>query len=122
MKNISVISLLAIVIVLVGISGCIDNNQNTNSTNYQTSGQNIVVNDTQNTTANISAEEARKTAAKYIEEPGATAGEPVLINTDGKSTYIVPVILNGNQVGEILIDAQTGENIGGAGGVSNKVE
>lgn len=121
MKNKSVISLLAIIILLVGISGCIDT-QNTNSTNYQTSGQNTTVNDTQNTTAaKISAEEAKKTAAKYIEEPGATAGEPVLINTDGKSTYIVPVILNGNQVGEILIDAQTGENMGGAGGVSNKV-
>jgi len=26
--------------------------------------------------------------------------------------------MNGNQVGEIYIDAQTGKNLGGAGGVS----
>jgi hypothetical protein len=31
----------------------------------------------------------------------------------------VPVLLNGKKVGEIYIDAQTGENMGGAGGVSD---
>jgi hypothetical protein len=30
--------------------------------------------------------------------------------------YIVPVIDNGTTVGEITIDAITGENLGGAGG------
>lgn len=113
----SVIGILMLVLIL-GISGCVDNSQN--NTSYQVSNQNTSVNNTQNSTsAAITPSEAKKTAEKYIEEPGATSGTPMLINTDGKSTYVVPVILNGNQVGEILIDAQTGENMGGAGGVSN---
>jgi len=115
MKNKSVVGLMAILVLIIGVSGCIDNQNTTN----QTSNQNISINNTQNNaTATISASEAKTKAQKYIEEPNATAGEPKLINTDGKSTYVVPVILNGNQVGEILIDAQTGENMGGAGGVS----
>ena len=52
----------------------------------------------------------------YIQQEGATAGTPKLTTMNGKKAYIVPVIMNGNQVGEIWIDAQTGENIGGAGG------
>ncbi len=122
MKNKSVISIAILVLIILGISGCIDNNQNATNTSYQTSNQNTGTNNTQNSTSvAISPAEAKKNAEKYIEEPGATAGTPMLINTDGKSTYVVPVILNGNQVGEILIDAQTGENMGGAGGVSNSV-
>lgn len=115
MKNKSVIGLIAILVMLVGISGCIDNTE-TNNTSNQTVQQNT----TQNATNGIiSSEEAKKIAQKYIEEPNATAGEPTLINTDGKQTYIVPVMLKGNQAGEILVDAKTGENIAGAGGVPN---
>jgi len=119
MKNKSVIS-IAIVVLIIGISGCTDNSQNATNNSYQLSNQSA--NNTQNSTAAISAAEAKKEAEKYIEEPGATAGEPKLLNINGKSTYLVPVILKGNQVGEILIDAQTGENKGGAGGVSNSTE
>jgi hypothetical protein len=34
---------------------------------------------------------------------------------DGKKVYVVPVTIDDKQ-GEVWIDAQTGENIGGAGG------
>ncbi len=119
MKYKSAIGVIAVLILIVGTSGCTDN-QNSNNSTYQVSQQNNTTNNIQTPTAKISPEEAKKTAEKYIEQPGATAGEPVLINTDEKATYIVPIILKGNQVGEILINAQTGENIGGAGGVSDK--
>jgi len=66
----------------------------------------------------ISKEEAKRIAQQYIEEPGAVAGEPVLVNYNGKLVYIVPILLNGERVGEIYIDAKTGQNLGGAGGVS----
>lgn len=46
----------------------------------------------------------------------ATAGTPSLVKQDNKMVYVVPVIDNGNNVGEIDIDAQTGANLGGAGG------
>lgn len=114
MKNKSVISLIAILVLIVGISGCIDNNQNTNNTTQNTTQNNT----TQNTTK-ISSAEAKNIAQKYIEEPGATAGEPMLKDEDGNPVYIVPIMQNNNIVGEIIIDAQTGENLGGAGGVSN---
>ena len=68
------------------------------------------------TSTTISASKAKEIAQKYIEEPGAKAGTPKLIDEDGKKVYVVPVIDNGQQVGEIEIDAQTGENLGGAGG------
>lgn len=64
----------------------------------------------------ISAEEAKKIAQKYIEEPGTNAGKPKLIKTDGRYIYVVPVMDNGTNVGEINIDALTGKNVGGAGG------
>ncbi len=67
----------------------------------------------------ISSEEAKKIAQRYIEEPGAVAGEPVPGTSEGKPIYTVPVLLNGKNVGEIYIDAKTGENLGGAGGVDD---
>lgn len=64
----------------------------------------------------ISASEAQSTAQKYIQEPGATAGNPDLKTLNGEQVYVVPVILNGKTVGEIDIDAISGNNVGGAGG------
>ena len=64
----------------------------------------------------ISSSEAKSIAKKYILQEGATAGTPKLITSNGKQVYLVPVIMNGNQVGEIYIDPQTGYNLGGAGG------
>lgn len=116
MKNKSVISLITILVLIVGISGCIGDNQNTNTNNTM---QNTTGNNTTQNNTNISSAEAKNIAQKYIEEPGATAGEPMLKDEDGNPVYIVPIMLNNNIVGEIIIDAQTGENLGGAGGVSN---
>lgn len=70
--------------------------------------------DTTTETKKISPAEAQKIAQKYIEEPGATTGTPTLSN----NVYTVPVMLNGTNVGEIDINAITGKNVGGAGGVS----
>ncbi|MGF7117916.1 PepSY domain-containing protein [Methanobacterium oryzae] len=117
MKNKSVISLIAILVLIVSISGCVDNNQNTNNTNNNT--QNTTQYNINQNTTKISSDEAKNIAQKYIEEPGATAGEPMLKDESGNPVYIVPIMQNNNIVGEIIIDAQTGENLGGAGGVSN---
>lgn len=113
MRNKSLIGLIAILVVLVSISGCVNNTETNNA------GNQIQQNTNQSASGLVSSEEAKKIAKKYIEEPNATAGEPTLINTDGKQTYIVPIMLKGNQAGEILIDAKTGENIAGAGGIPN---
>jgi uncharacterized membrane protein YkoI len=64
----------------------------------------------------ITPAEAQKIANKYIEVSNATAGTPNLVKQSGKLVYIVPVVSNGINVGEIDIDAQTGKNLGGAGG------
>jgi uncharacterized membrane protein YkoI len=65
----------------------------------------------------ISPAKAQEIAAQYIEQAGATPGTPDLISQDGKKVYVVPVMLNNINVGEIDIDAQDGSNLGGAGGV-----
>ncbi len=64
----------------------------------------------------ISPSEAQNIAQQYITEEGAVAGTPRLINMDGKPVYVVPIEINGTIVGEIYIDPETGENIGGSGG------
>ena len=71
---------------------------------------------TNNQQTNISPAAAEKIALKYIDISGATAGTPKLVKQDGNLVYIVPVINNGKNVGEIYIDANTGKNLGGAGG------
>jgi uncharacterized membrane protein YkoI len=101
------------------------NNTTNNSTTQGTQTQQIS-NTTQNTNSNtptqtstkktISSAEAMKIANTYIEVSNATAGTPSLITQDNKLVYVVPVIDNGTNVGEIDIDAQTGANLGGAGG------
>lgn len=64
----------------------------------------------------ISSTEAKSIASKYIIQQGASAGTPKLITSNGKQVYLVPIIMNGDRVGEIYIDPNTGENLGGAGG------
>jgi len=65
----------------------------------------------------ISANEAKSIVQNnYIQQKGATAGTPKLMTMSGEKVYVVPVIMNGKQVGEIWIDAQTGKDVGGAGG------
>ncbi|WP_414469231.1 PepSY domain-containing protein [Methanobacterium sp. ACI-7] len=88
-----------------------DNLQKQQDTNDASSSSNSIEGD------KISASKAQEIAQKYIEEPGAKAGNPKLATINGKNVYVVPIIDNGEQVGEIEIDAQTGANLGGAGGV-----
>ncbi len=64
----------------------------------------------------ISPAEARNIADTYIQVSGAIAGTPKLVYQNNKLVYIVPVMENGTNVGEIDIDAQNGHNLGGAGG------
>ncbi|MGB9937598.1 MAG: PepSY domain-containing protein [Methanobacterium sp.] len=116
MKNKSVLGLIAILVLIVGVSGCVEDTQTTNTTN-QTMQQNSSANS--NTTAanvKISSNEAKNIAQKYINQTGAAPGEP-LLKAEGDPVYIVPIMVNGNPAGEIIIDADTGENLGGAGGV-----
>jgi uncharacterized membrane protein YkoI len=80
---------------------------NSNISNYKT---------TKSSQTNLSPAEAQKIANKYIQEPGAAAGTPKLMKQNGQMVYFVPVSINGKQVGEIYIDAQTGRNLGGGGG------
>lgn len=121
------IATLLVVVAILGVALATNGMQNSkNTTNISTSSvpsNNIIVSSNTNQTTNkstdkmISASEAQKIASKYIDQQGATAGTPQLTKQDGKNVYIVPVIYNGQTAGEIDIDATTGENLGGAGGV-----
>ena len=121
--------IIVVLMVVVAVSGLVyatlGNSVNKNITNNSTNNptgpvkqEAISINNTVNNTTHntISSAEAKKIASKYIEVSGATAGKPTLVKQDSKMVYIVPVIINGKNVGEIDIDAKTGKNIGGAGG------
>jgi uncharacterized membrane protein YkoI len=116
---------LVVVVAIIGVAMAINSTANSkNSSNNSTSQDktNVDVGNT-NTSNNqsvdnmISSSEAQKKASEYINQSGAYAGTPKLVNQDGKMVYIVHVIYNGQIAGEIDIDAQTGRNLGGAGGV-----
>jgi uncharacterized iron-regulated membrane protein len=64
----------------------------------------------------LSSLKAKLLAKKFIKQPGASPGTPKLVKYNNKMVYIVPVIQNRIQVGEIDIDAKNGKNLGGAGG------
>lgn len=81
-----------------------------------TSSTSTPTNSTSSQDTVISSSQAMAIANSYIEEPGAAAGTPWLIDDAGQKIYIVPVILNGSTVGQIEIDAITGRNVGGAAG------
>lgn len=125
--------IIVAILVVAAVSGFVyatygntsGNNTTNNSTTLGTQTQQIN-NSTQNTNSNtptqtttktaISSAEAMKIANTYIEVSNATAGTPSLVTQNYKLVYVVPVIDNGTNVGEIDIDAQTGANLGGAGG------
>jgi uncharacterized membrane protein YkoI len=119
-------SIIAIVVIvaaaaLVFAVGSADQNNsagNSDQETQQNSADNGSTSDNTDAQTTISAAKAKTIAEKYIEEPGASAGTPTLSKQDGKLVYTVPIKLNGKNVGEIYIDAQTGKNLGGAGGVS----
>ncbi len=115
----STMALLALVVLMVIVSGCTTNNNKTQNNTQNISNQSNNHSNTTNTTNNtkvMSAEEAKKIAQQYVNEPGVTAGTPVLNTVNGRQIYVVPLYKNEQAVGEIELDAITGENLGGAGG------
>lgn len=112
MKNKSLIGIMAIIVLIIGISGCVEDTQSstndTNQTIQNTSGNS----NSSAADVKITPQEAKNIAKKYINQTGATPGDPML-KTEGNKVYIVPIIINGNPAGEIIIDANTGENLGG---------
>lgn len=123
--------IIVALLVVAAVSGIVyatygnTSNNATNNTNQGTQQTQQINNTTsQNTNSNtktstkiaISSAEAMKIANGYIQVSTATAGTPSLVKQDNKMVYIVPVMNNGTNVGEIDIDAQTGANLGGAGG------
>jgi len=122
MKKIIVGLLVLVAMLGIGFATYDITKNHDNSGNVQVNQNNTSVSTNNNTSTNssvqtkISSAEAMKIANKYIESPGATAGTPELVKQDNKYVYIVPVIDNGTNVGEIDIDATTGANLGGAGG------
>ena len=118
-----IIVALVVIVAVVGLVfatiGNSDNKNTNNNSNVTVEQQKLQTND--NTIDNtseklISSAKAQKIAISFIEEAGATAGTPTLTKQDNKMVYIVPIIENGQNVGEITIDAETGANLGGAGG------
>jgi uncharacterized membrane protein YkoI len=115
---------IVVIVAILGIGFAAYNSTNTkNSATTTTPATDKVSVNVKNTTSNtnnqqtnISPAAAEKIALKYIEISGATADTPKLVKQDGNLVYIVPVINNGKNVGEIYIDANTGKNLGGAGG------
>jgi hypothetical protein len=106
----TIITLMVLLLAVVAVSGCLDTGSNNNTKNVSNLSQNV------NNVTNITATQAQQLANKYIEQAGATSGTPQLTTVNGKPVYIVPIIYNGNTVGQIEIDATTGQNLGGAGG------
>lgn len=116
---VAVVALMVVGIAAYGSAGKLNSTNQTKEQNLSDNNNNSLPTNSQATDqSTISASEAQSIAQKYIEEPGATAGTPDLVEKNGQKIYIVPVILNSQTVGEIHIDAITGNNVGGAGGVT----
>lgn len=114
------LTVLAVVALALAASGGPGNNT-TDKNKKDTLAEQKNVSNTTTTSSNgtnvkISPKEAQKIAKSFIKESGATAGTPQLDEINGQMVYNVPVIINGTNVGEITINAMTGENMGGAGG------
>ncbi|MGZ7069865.1 MAG: PepSY domain-containing protein [Methanobacterium sp.] len=120
---IAIVAIIAAVCLVFAVFGTGNNNEGNSTYNSsiqekQQTNQNGS-NDTNPKTTEktiISATEAQEIGQNYIKAPGAKAGTPKLVTMNGNEVYVVPVIDNGQTVGEIDIDAQTGKNVGGAGG------
>ena len=124
---VAIVVMLAAAALVFGASGNHTNPANTSNQAQQSSVTNSNEGSSDNSVSDnngadntakpqITSAEAKKTAQKYIDVQGATAGTPKLIKTNGQYIYVVPVINNGTNVGEIHINAITGKNVGGAGG------
>ena len=69
-------------------------------------------------TTKVTAEQAQKIVKKYIKVHGAYPGNPILFyqkasgSFKGGYLWDVPIIKNGKRINGIVIDAQTGTNLG----------
>lgn len=133
MGNNGILALIVIVVLIIGGVYVYATSTSSNNT-VQNTSQNTTINETHmkknteptenhtknNETAktNITAKQAKEIAKKYIETPGAYPGTPTLFYQKAsgsfKGGYIweVPIMLNGKWMDGIMIDAQTGENLG----------
>jgi uncharacterized membrane protein YkoI len=107
--------LVVLVVVITAFAGFMNQQQNTKGNN-NSKMDNQTTNNTATNKTIITPQEAQEKAQKFIAEPDATAGTPKLLNESGGLIYVVPVVMNNTTVGEIEIDALTGENLGGSGG------
>jgi hypothetical protein len=64
----------------------------------------------------VTSAQAKIYAQASIQESSASAGTPKLMTLDGKQVYNVPIIVDSKSVGYVVVDAQTGAIIEGAGG------
>jgi hypothetical protein len=121
---------LIVILAIVGLAFAA-NNINTKNSTYTTNSTTNTTNSTNpikqinvtvtkdtsltsqknNTLFKISPAEAQNIADTYIQVSGAIAGTPKLVYQSNKLVYIVPVMENGTNVGEIDIDAQNGHNL-----------
>lgn len=90
-----------------------------NISQYKTSNNEASSSDNSPNSGQISSSEAQSNADQYIEDPNASTGTPKTVYIANKKTYVVPVVEDNKNVGEIQIDPKTGENVGGAGGAPN---
>lgn len=109
------LTVLTVVALALFASGAPEKN-NKEQENQKMSLENKSTNNSENDT--ISPEEAQQIAEKFVKESGAQVGIPKLSEIEGQLLYTVPIMSNGTNVGEITINAITGKNMGGAGGVS----
>jgi uncharacterized membrane protein YkoI len=115
-KSMAILVLVVVLVVLVSaFAGFMNQQQNTKGNN-NSKMDNQTTNHTATNKNIITPQEAQEKAQKFIAEPNATVGTPKLLNESGGLIYVVPVVMNNATVGEIEIDASTGENLGGSGG------
>ncbi len=113
---IALVAVVAAVGLVFAAYGDSQDQTSNNSSSVQQPENNNSTEDNSSHSTMISQAKAKQIAQKYIEESGASAGTPKLVTSGDKKIYLVPVISNGETVGEIEIDAETGKNLGGSGG------
>lgn len=124
-KSITVIILICVILAAALVfANYTDHNNSENSINNPINNSNMKQQDisasnvpakentlnTNESQAKISPEEAKRIAQNHIEEPGLTAGTPILTTKKDGDIYIIPIINTKNKTstGYVAIDAQTG--------------
>lgn len=124
MMMMAVVLTVAIVVAIALVAADVPENNYPTNLQIPNENSNITTNTSNSTNGStngsvkikISPSKAQKIAKTYVKQPGAEVGIPQLDEVDGQVVYTVPIQINGTTVGEITINAVTGENMGGAGG------